>query len=637
MIAELGQIFLILALITSVCLAGFPLLGAQINRERWMAMARPAAYLQFLLLAVAFLLLTSAFITQDFSVLYVAQNSNSLLPIPYRISAVWGAHEGSLLLWLLILAGWTAAVALRSQQLPTAFAARVLGVLGIVSLGFCLFVLLTSNPFDRLIPGALDGNDLNPLLQDPGLIIHPPMLYMGYVGFAIPFAFAVAALIEGKLNQGWVRAMQPWSRAAWACLTLGIALGSWWAYYELGWGGWWFWDPVENASFMPWLVGTALLHSQAVTAKRNAFKGWTLLLAVAAFSLSLLGTFLVRSGVLTSVHAFASDPERGLFILIFLSIVCGGALSLYALRAPRIADGPKSWPLSRESLILVNNLILMTATAMVLIGTLAPLVAEAFGGKISVGPPYFGLLFFLLMAPAVVLMPLGPKTAWRKGVWKEVSAGLAVAAIAAVLVGVFTIFALDLHQMGALGLAAAVWVGWATVHWAIKQTHWTAANIGMTLAHFGVAVFLVGVSMTEYSSDEQHLRVSPGETYTMGNYQLVFNGVSEAPGPNYQAFIGRFDVMDGDDLVAELRPEKRRYTGGQVMTESAIDAGLTRDLYVSLAEPLGDQGDWAVRVFLRPFVRCIWLGALLMTFGGIVAATGHRRARRAIAGEVATA
>jgi cytochrome c-type biogenesis protein CcmF len=638
MIAELGQIALILALMMALVQAVLPMLGAARNDAALMAIARPAAYGQLLFLGVAFALLGTLFVLQDFSVLYVARNSNSLLPLAYRFSAVWGGHEGSLLLWVLILGIWTAAVARLSHALPQPVVARVLAVLGMVSVGFLLFTSLTSNPFDRVLPAWPDGNDLNPLLQDPGLIVHPPMLYTGYVGFAVAFAFAIAALIDGRMDERWVRWARPWTNVAWGFLTVGIALGSWWAYYELGWGGWWFWDAVENASFMPWLVGTALIHSQAVTEKRGGFVGWTLLLAIAAFSLSLLGTFLVRSGVLTSVHAFASDPGRGIFILTFLLIVVGGSLLLYAIRAPRIAREKTSAPISRETLLLINNLMFTAAAAMVLIGTLAPLVFEALSlGKISVGPPYFGFQFLALMAPVALLMPFGPFARWGSehlGRFVPVlRAGLVAVVLALVLAALlgerFTF-------KSYLGVAGAAWlfagIGafvWQRLRAAPKGGRFTAEMLGMSLAHFGLGVFVAGVLLVESLGSEKDVAMVPGQSVESAGYRFDFAGVSDVRGPNYTAARGEVSVYAGERLIAVLHPEKRNYAaGGQVMTETAIAPGLVRDIYVALGESLGNDGSWAVRLYVKPFIRWIWLGALLMMAGGFVTATDRRFRRQ---------
>jgi cytochrome c-type biogenesis protein CcmF len=635
MFPELGQIALLLALLVAALQAGLPLVGAQRGIGSWMAVARPAAYAQLALVASAFAILTHAFVVQDFSVQYVAENSNSLLPWYYRYTAVWGAHEGSLLLWALILAVWTALVARFSRRLPDEVIARVLGVMGFISVGFLAFLIFTSNPFARLLPAAAEGRDLNPLLQDPGMIIHPPMLYLGYVGFSVPFAFAIAALLGGNIDARWLRWTRPWTNVAWAFLTIGIALGSWWAYYELGWGGWWFWDPVENASFMPWLAGTALLHSQAVTEKRGSFRGWTLLLAIAAFSLSLLGTFLVRSGVLTSVHAFAADPTRGLFVLIFLGIVIGGSLVLYALRAPSDDDGARFSTASRETLLLVNNLLLTSACAMVLLGTLYPLLADALGlGKISVGPPYFALLFVLLMAPLVLLLPFGPLTRWQREQPSKPFAMLVPWAGLALGIGIGAFF---LAPQGAwktaAGLAGSAWIlaGTARFVWTrvqAKGNRFTAEMLGMTLAHIGIAVFLVGALLTEGLSRQRELALRPGQSVELGRHAFRFDGVVRRQGPNYLADRGTVQVSrDGHD-IALMHPEKRSYaSGGQVMTESAIDAGFSRDLYVALGEPLGG-GAWAVRVHVKPFVRWIWLGAVLMALGGFVTATDKRFRRK---------
>jgi cytochrome c-type biogenesis protein CcmF len=639
---ELGQFALILATLLAVVQSVLPLWGASRGAPSLIAIARPAAYGQFVFVAIAFALLTIAFVQQDFSVAYVAQNSNLLLPVPYRFSAVWGAHEGSLLLWVLILGLWTIAVAAFSRRLPEVVVARVLGIMGLVSLGFLLFTLLTSNPFLRHLPALADGRDLNPLLQDFGLIVHPPMLYTGYVGFAVAFAFAIAALLGGEMDQRWVRWSRPWTNAAWAFLTLGIALGSWWAYYELGWGGWWFWDPVENASFMPWLVGTALIHSQAVTEKRGSFRGWTLLLAIAAFSLSLLGTFIVRSGVLTSVHAFASDPERGLFILIFLAIVVGGSLALYAWRAPTVAKGKPFAPLSRETLILINNLLFSAAAAMVLIGTLAPLLFEALGwGKISVGPPYFGLQFMLLMAPVALLMPFGPFARWQREEAGRFAPLLRIALALALIVAAAAWLLGDVLTMKSLlGIGAAVWVlvgtlqfVWRRLRQAPPGRRFTAEMSGMILAHLGLGVFVLGVLMVESTGIEKDLAMKPGESTEVRGYTFRFDGVERLQGPNYLADRGTVTILQGEREVAVLHPEKRGYaSGGQIMTEAAIDPALTRDLYVALGEPLGGEGSWAVRMYVKPFIRCIWLGALMMMLGGFVAAA-DRRFRRELAAD----
>ncbi len=634
MIPELGQFALILALLLASIQCVLPLFGAWRQKSDWMAVARPAAAGQFVFVVLAFAILTYAFAQQDFSVAYVAQNSNLKLPWYYRFSAVWGAHEGSLLLWILILNVWTVAVAAFSRKLPQDFMARVLGVLGFVSVGFLLFTILTSNPFARHLPALPDGNDLNPILQDPGLIMHPPMLYTGYVGFSVAFAFAIAALLGGSLDTRWVRWARPWTNIAWGFLTLGIALGSWWAYYTLGWGGWWFWDPVENASFMPWLVGTALIHSQAVTEKRGSFRAWTLLLAIFAFSLSLLGTFLVRSGVLTSVHAFASDPKRGIFILAFLGIVVGGSLVIYALRAPKVAGGKAFAALSRETLLLINNLMFVCAAAMVLIGTLYPLIGDALDlGRISVGPPYFGLMFILFMFPIVLLIAFGPFFRWGRAEWQATLNGLKPALILALSAALIAwLMVNDLPLKGIAGVAASVWIMTSVVIYIIrrwrtaKQGHrYTPEMLGMLLAHFGVGIFVAGVLITEATSIEKDIRMARNETVTIGTLDFRFDGVTRSEGPNYVADEGSISVSRNDQLITTLKPQKRQYTqGSQIQTESAINPGITRDLYVALGEPLGADGAWAVRVYIKPFIRWIWFGALMMMLGGFIVASDRR-------------
>jgi cytochrome c-type biogenesis protein CcmF len=637
MTVELGQIALLAALLSALSLGLFPLVGATIGNRRMMSMASTAAALQCFLVLLAFCILTSAFIQQDFSVEYVARHSNTLLPMGYRFSAVWSAHEGSLLLWQLILCLWTLAVAMFSKTLPPEFRARVLGILGLISVGFLLFILFTSNPFVRLIPAAVEGLDLNPLLQDPGLIIHPPMLYMGYVGLAVPFAFAVAALLSGKVDSEFVRWSRPWTHVAWAFLTIGISLGSWWAYYELGWGGWWFWDPVENASFMPWLVATALIHSQAVTEKRGAFGNWTLLLALSAFSLSLLGTFLVRSGVLTSVHAFASDPTRGVFILAYLGVVVGGSLTLFALKAPKMIQGGGFAGTSRETMLLVNNLVLTVMAAMVLTGTLYPLLIDALGaGKISVGPPYFGLLFSWLLVPLVAALPIGIFSYWRSDKLGRIAQKLRWPMLIAILFGILTLLLEDeMNVISAIGVAGGVWVIGASLFYMgqvigqNKQVKLPASLIAMTLAHGGLGIFLVGVSLTTSISSETHVRMAPGDQIELAGYSFEFLGTKIVQGPNFVADEGEFVISENGQELTRLFPQKRRYAqGGNTMTEAAIDPGFTRDLYVSLGEPLDDQGNaWAVGIFYKPFIRWVWLGTIFMMVGGLFAA-GDKRYRR---------
>jgi len=647
MTVELGQISLLAALLTAFVLGLVPMIGTYTGNRRFMAVSTTAALIQCLLLIISFSILTSAFVIQDFSVEYVARNSNSLLPMHYRFSAVWSAHEGSLLLWELILAVWIAAVALFSKRLPEVFRARVLAVLGWISVGFLLFILLTSNPFGRLIPSAVEGLDLNPLLQDFGLIIHPPLLYMGYVGFSVAFAFAVAALLGGEVNRDWVRWSRPWTLVAWAFLTIGIALGSWWAYYELGWGGYWFWDPVENASFMPWLVGTALIHSQAVTEKRGAFGNWTLLLALSAFSLSLLGTFLVRSGVLTSVHAFASDPTRGIFILIYLALVVGSSLSLYAIRAPKMIQGGGFAGTSRETFLLVNNLVFVVMTAMVLIGTLYPLLIDAMGaGKISVGPPYFGLLFTWLLVPMVLALPIGIYSRWQKDTGSRLAGMLRWPMVMALVFGAGVwIMEPDIGFVSAAGVTGGAWVIFASIfyvgHLLVRKNSFKipASVLAMTLAHVGLGVFLIGLSLVSTLSTEKHLRMEAGDTYQMADYSFEFLGTKIVQGPNYTADEGEFVVYKGDKEITRLYPQKREYAQrGNTMTEAAIDPGFTRDLYVSLGEPLDQNGRaWAVRVYHKPFIRWIWLGAILIMAGGFLAAANKRYRRKLVEKKPATA
>ena len=631
MIPELGSFALVLALLVALVQGVLPLVGAQRGIPAWIALARPASATLFLLVAVAFSCLTASFINNDFSVLYVVQHSNSRLPVEYRIAGVWGGHEGSLLLWVQMLALWSLAVAAFSRSLPEDMVARVQAVLGLVAAGFILFILTTSSPFERLLPGAEDGRDLNPLLQDPGLIFHPPMLYMGYVGFSVAFAFALAALLSGRLDAAWARWSRPWTTAAWICLTLGIGLGSIWAYYELGWGGWWFWDPVENASFMPWLVGTALIHSLAVTEKRGSFKNWTVLLAIGAFSLSLLGTFLVRSGVLSSVHAFAADPKRGIFILAFLAVVIGASLTLFAWRAPKVGLGGAFALVSRETLLLVNNVLLLTAAGAVLLGTLYPLIIDALNlGKLSVGPPYFNTVFVPLMVPVLFLMAAGPVARWKQADLGEIARRLRWAFGVAVAAGVSLPFVSGGWSAGvALGLALALWIfGSAIVQIRerLKTGRPPRAFWGMHLAHVGVAVTVLGIVMVKNYESERDVRMAPGDTVKAGDYVLRFKGVESVPGPNYTAARGDLDLIRDGQVVLQLQPEKRKYLSSAMpMTEAAIDSGLTRDVYVSLGDPLdGEDGAWSVRVYYKPFVAWIWAGALLMALGGLLAASDRR-------------
>ncbi len=640
MIPEIGNFALIVALMLALTQGVLPIWGAARSNAVLMSAARPLAYGQFVFVAIAFVCLVQAFLSNDFSVLYVAEHSNSQLPSYYRFAALWGGHEGSLLLWAFILTVWTTAVATFSKHLPDEMVARVLGVMGLISVGFLLFMLFTSNPFDRLLPAAMDGRDLNPLLQDIGLIIHPPMLYMGYVGFSVAFAFALSALLGGKLDATWARWSRPWTTVAWVFLTLGVALGSGWAYYELGWGGWWFWDPVENASFMPWLVGTALIHSLAVTEKRGAFKSWTVLLAISAFSLSLLGTFLVRSGVLTSVHSFATDPKRGVFILSFLVVVIGASLLLFAWRAPKIGLGGKFDLISRESMLLSNNVLLVVASASVFLGTLYPLFVDALGfGKISVGPPYFNTVFVPLMVPMVLMMGLGPIARWKQAsvpeLWVRVrwafAASLIIALLLPLVIGKWT-------PMIALGLMLAFWVITTVCSDLYKRISGREGSLlqrlksqslsyyGMQLAHLGVAAFIIGVTMVKGYETERDVRMDIGDTVVAGDYVFRFDGVREQEGPNYHAYQGRVTITKNDKLVTQLYPEKRTYNAsGMPMTEAAIDTGLLRDLYVSLGEPIPDSnGAWAVRIYHKPFIDWIWSGCLLMALGGVLAISDRR-------------
>lgn len=638
MIPEIGHFALILALLVSLVLGTLPIIGAARGNAVWMGLARSAARAQFLLIAVAFVCLAYAFAAMDYSVMYVAANSNSKLPIQFRIAAVWGGHEGSLLLWAMILSIWTVAVSLFSKHLPDDMRARILGVMGLVSVGFLLFMLMVSNPFERLIPAALDGRDLNPLLQDPGMIFHPPMLYMGYVGFSVAFAFSIAALLGGQLDAAWARWSRPWTTLAWVFLTLGIMAGSNWAYYELGWGGWWFWDAVENASFMPWLVGTALIHSLAVTEKRGSFKAWTVLLAICAFSLSLLGTFLVRSGVLTSVHAFATDPRRGLFILAFLVVVIGGSLALFAWRAPTIGRGGKFSVISRESFLLANNVLLAVAAISVLLGTLYPLFLDALGfGKISVGPPYFDSVFAPLMAPALFLMGIGPIARWKNASLPELAkrlrwafgVSIATAIILPLLLG-------NLTPMIGLGLFLAVWVFATTANLVYQRLRGSDQALisrikstprswwGMVAAHLGIAVFTVGVTIVKGYESEIAVRMAPGDVAHLAGFDFTFVGVDEIQGPNYSASRGQLRVTKNGVERTVLTSEKRLYTVTNMpMTEAGISPAVIHDLYASLGEPLTD-GAWSVRIYHKPMVEWIWFGCLMMGFGGILALSDRR-------------
>ncbi len=642
MIPEIGQFALIIALSIALIQALVPLAGASLGVQRWIALARPAALGQLLFVGISYACLTWAFLSHDFSVLYVAKNSNSALPLIYRISGVWGSHEGSLLLWALVLAFWTGAVAVFTPNVPSAMRARVLAVLGLVSCGFLLFIIITSNPFERLFPAAAEGSDLNPLLQDIGLAIHPPMLYLGYVGFSVAFAFSIAALISGQVDSAWARWSRPWTNIAWLFLTLGIALGSWWAYYELGWGGWWFWDPVENASFMPWLVGIALMHSLAITEKRGTFKAWTALLAIFAFSLSLLGTFLVRSGVLTSVHAFASDPERGIFILGFLVLVVGGSLTLYAWRAPLLKSAAQTSLLSRDGALLLNNVFLTVATSAILLGTLYPIAIDAMGGKISVGPPYFNLMFVTLTAPLGVLMGIGMLIRWKSDTLGRLVSKLKIPALVVLVLALLLSLALPQWMWGAyLGISMALWIA-VTAGIAIYERFHNRALLstlrstpagfyGMLFGHLGIGVFIIGVTLTSLYNQEKDLRMAPGDTYSVAGYEFTFHGVRDFNVDNYVATRGGFTVRsESGDFKVDLFPEKRTYPVQTMpMTEAAIDAGLARDLFIALGEPLDKEGAWAVRIYYKPFIRWIWLGAIIMAVGGLFAASDRRYRRLA--------
>ncbi len=656
MIPELGQFSLILALCMAVAQTALPIAGVALKTPSLLAGARYAASAQLLFLAISFVCLTYAFISYDFSVYYVVQNSNTALPLMYRISGVWGAHEGSMLLWVLMLGGWTAAVAWFSREVPDTFLARVLAVLGVVSVGFLLFLILTSNPFARIIPAAAEGRDLNPLLQDPGLVFHPPMLYMGYVGFSVAFSFAVAALISGRLDAAWARWSKPWTNLAWIFLTLGIALGSWWAYYELGWGGWWFWDPVENASFMPWLVGTALIHSLSATEKRGLFKSWTVLLAMLTFSLSLIGAFLVRSGVLTSVHTFATDPSRGVFLLILISLVIGGSLAIYAYRAPSIRSTGSYTIVSREAGILLNNIFLVTAAATILLGTLYPLFLDALGlGKVSVGPPYFNSVFIPLTLPLAALVGVGAMARWKKDRIGRLMQGLWPILLLSLVAGIGLPFLVEgpYQWLAAVGLTLAIWTTASTVYGLLDRVRHRPNKLqallkqprgiwGMSIAHFGIAVFVVGVTMVSLFEQEKDLKMIPGDSYELGGFTFEFVGVGQIPIDNYISSMGTVEASRAGQHIVTLRPEKRFYPiQSEPLTEAGIRPGFLRDLYVSLGEPLGDDGAWSLRVHVKPFVRWIWGGAILMSLGALLALTDQRfsvlRRRSAAASGVATA
>jgi cytochrome c-type biogenesis protein CcmF len=630
MAPELGVFALILAFVLSVSQAFFGLVGAWRGKPEWMSVARPAVAGQFVFVAMAFGCLVYSFVNNDFSVLYVARNSNSHLPLFYKVAALWGAHEGSLLLWIAILAIWSLAVAALSRQLPASFSSRVLGVMGLISGGFMLFTLWTSNPFERLMPAAQDGADLNPVLQDFALAIHPPMLYTGYVGFSVAFAFACAAMLEGKLDQTWAKWTRPWTIFAWVFQTIGIALGSWWAYYELGWGGWWFWDPVENASFMPWLVGTALIHSLSVTEKRGIFKSWTLLLAIFAFSLSLVGTFLVRSGVLVSVHSFATDPTRGLYILAFLVITIGGSLSLYAWRAPKLYMPGGFELFSREFFLLVNNVILVSVAGLVLWGTLSPLVYELLNiGKISVGPPVFAVMFLVPMLPLMIFLAIGMHSAWRRGkltiaakpLWWMLAAAVLSALVLQLGYG-------KVHGVGLVGMAFGIWIILSALLEPVRRLRQgqtlTAGLMGMVIAHAGVGIFAIGASGVESYKIEKDVALKPGMTFSIAGYDFRFVKAVDVRGPNYDAVQATVEVRHGGKLVTTLEPQKRHFWVQQTdNSQAAISVNWARDLFVAMGNPLG-EGAWSMRIQYKPLVRYIWLGAIIMAVGGIVAATDRR-------------
>jgi len=640
MVPEFGQLALIFALLVSVLQVVIPLLGVRNSQDWLMAYARPLASAQAVFLLISLAILTYCFVVDDFSVAYVAKNSNTALPTPFKVSAVWGAHEGSLLLWVTLLGCWGLAVSLFSRSLPLDMVARVLSIMGMVSVGFILFTLETSNPFERSLPSVpSEGADLNPLLQDFGLIVHPPTLYMGYVGLSVAFPFALAALMGGRLDAAWARWSRPWTTAAWIFLTVGIALGSWWAYYELGWGGWWFWDPVENASLMPWLVATALLHSLAVTEKRGLFKSWTVLLAIFAFSLSLLGTFLVRSGVLTSVHAFASDPERGIFILALLGICVGGSLLLYALKAPTVASvGRYEW-ISRESFMLLNNLLLVVAAFAILLGTLYPLIIDFFGmGKISVGASWFNTMFVPLSVLLALIIGPGALSRWKADELKRIGGQTVAAAIISLLLA-FAVPLLhggDMNWQVFLGIAVALWLITVTLTDVWKKCRGQLSRIpslglsfqGMVLAHIGVAITIIGVAMVANYSEEKAARMAPGDIETLGAYQFEFVQAGHIEGPNFVSDAAPFRVTKDGKEISLLTPEKRRYNArGQIMTEAAIDVSLFRDVYISMGEPL-DNGAWGMRLQVKPFMRWVWLGAIFMSLGGALAMADKRYRRR---------
>jgi cytochrome c-type biogenesis protein CcmF len=640
--AELGHFALVLALFISVVQATLPLVGAHRNHAPWIALSKPTAYCQFALVVLAFACLTHLYVTSDFTVLNVVQNSHTDKPLLYKISGVWGNHEGSLLLWVLILSLFGAAVAFFGSNLPPAFRSRVLAVQAMIAIGFYLFMLLTSNPFERIFPAPLNGRDLNPLLQDPGLAIHPPMLYLGYVGFSIAFSFAIAALIEGRVDAAWARWVRPWTLAAWMFLTGGIALGSWWAYYELGWGGWWFWDPVENASFMPWLAGTALLHSAVVVEKRETLKGWTVLLAIIAFSMSLLGTFLVRSGVITSVHAFATDPARGVFILILLILVIGGSLALFAWRGPQLKSGELFKPISREGALLFNNLVMTIATAVVLLGTLYPLFLDAIGGaKVSVGAPFFNAVFIPLMMPMIVAMAVGPFLNWKRGDLIPALGRLKQVFMLSMVAGA-AVWSMETDGpfIGVIGMALAVWLGGSVVAEFAGRIHLfktspaeslrrlgriPRATWGMTLGHLGLAFAIAGMTGAGAWKVESIQTMMPGQTIDVSGYEFTFDGAQTGRGPNYDIVAGKFTVHKDGEKITELLAEKRNYNVRSMpTTEAAIYTMLSGDLYAVIGDPDGTEGGFVTRLYFNPLVVWMWIGAIVMCLGATISITDVR-------------
>jgi len=646
MIPELGHFALVIGLAFAVCLSVVPMIGVLGGNQKLITYAKPLTFGMFAFTAISLLILAYSFVVDDFSVRYIASHSNTHLPYYFKVSAVWGGHEGSLLLWVFSLTAWTMAVAKYSKGIDEAFVARVLAVMGMIAVGFMAFTLLTSNPFDRLWPNVpMEGRDLNPLLQDIGLIIHPPLLYMGYVGFSVAFAFAIAALMCGKMDAAWARWSRPWTVGAWVFLTLGIAIGSWWAYYELGWGGWWFWDPVENASFMPWLVGTALIHSLAVTEKRGTFRNWTVLLAIFAFSLSLLGTFLVRSGVLTSVHSFAADPSRGAFILVLLAITVGGSLTLYAFRATNVSSFSRFALYSRETALLVANIILVVAAVTVLLGTLYPLLIDAMGmGKISVGPPYFNAVFVPIMSLLFIFMGIGPLIRWKKAKKGELRKHLSIVSIVSIAFGLLFpyLYHGEFNLLVSMGMGLALWVATVVFKELVIQartstgynfSRLTMSQVGMTIAHMGIAVTIVGVTLVSSYENEVNVKMSQNERINVSGYDIEFAGIKHVEGPNYSAEQGQLNVYKDGDFVALLKPERREYRVQTMgMTEAGIDPGLFRDVYVALGDPL-QGGAWAIRVHYKPFVRWIWLGAIFMSIGGVLAMLDKRYRRRKTAKE----